>query len=341
VLNGRSILGGVIGALSQPAAVRDALLGALAVPGAAAIPPSALYPVPLFGLGAQPTNGNGAIDSADHDDEGLTWRLTARYKPSLDTSLYATYARGRRPEVLAANYPSAPFGAARFNVLDAETVDSYEIGAKTALAGRTLFLDASAFFYQYDNFQTTVQDGTQFIITNAGEAESYGIETQARWVPSSVVTLFASYGYNHSRFKTGLRDGNRFRLSPDHTAALGAIVGVPVGSGRITFTPSVTWQSKMFFDDDNDRTDLQQPPAALIADNIRDEYQGSYALVNARIGYEGADARWRIEAFVDNAFDEKYIMDAGNTGDGLGMPTFIAGAPRFYGVALSFRLGGR
>jgi hypothetical protein len=33
-------------------------------------------------------------------------------------------------------------------------------------------------------------------------------------------------------------------------------------------------------------------------------------------------------------------MDAGNTGDSLGMPTFIGGAPRFYGVSASFRFGG-
>ncbi|WP_164066747.1 hypothetical protein, partial [Serratia marcescens] len=61
VSNGRSILGGFIGALSQPAATRTALLGALAVPGAANIPTSALYPVPMFGLGLQPTGTNGQL----------------------------------------------------------------------------------------------------------------------------------------------------------------------------------------------------------------------------------------------------------------------------------------
>ena len=271
---------------------------------------------------------------------GFSWRLTARYKPGTDTSLYATYARGRRPQVLAASAPSAPLGATRFSVLDSETVDSFELGAKTALMNRTLFLDGAAFFYQYDNFQTTVQQGTQFVLTNAGKAESYGFEGQLRWVPSDVLTLFATYAYNHSRFKTGVRDGNHFRLSPDHSASFGAQASLPAGPGRIVFTPSVTWQSKAYFDDDNDRPDLQQPPAALVADNIQDEWQGSYALVNARLGYEAPGGAWRIEGFIENAFDKKYIMDAGNTGDSLGMPTFIGGAPRFYGVSASFRFGG-
>ncbi|WP_336970740.1 TonB-dependent receptor [Sphingobium aromaticiconvertens] len=340
VENGRSILGGFIGALSQPPAVRTALLQALAVPGAATIPPSAAYPVPLFGLGAQPTAGNGGEDSDTLSSGGFSWRLTARYKPSEDASLYATYARGRRPEILAASAPSAPLGATRFSVLDSETVDSFEVGAKTALMNRTLFVDGALFYYQYDNFQTTVQQGTQFVLTNAGKAESYGFEGQLRWVPSDAITLFATYAYNHSRFKTGVRDGNHFRLSPDHSASFGAEASLPVGPGRVIFTPSVTWQSKAFFDDDNDRPDLQQPPAALVADNIQDEWQGGYALVNARLGYEAPDGAWRIEGFIENAFDKKYIMDAGNTGDSLGMPTFIAGAPRFYGIAASFRFGG-
>jgi outer membrane receptor protein involved in Fe transport len=340
VLNGRSILGGLIGALSQPAAVRNALLSALATPGAAAIPPSTLFPVPLFGLGSQPTAGNGGVDSQSLSNGGFSWRLTARYMPSEEASLYATYARGRRPQVLSPAAPSAPFGATTFTLLDSETVDSVEIGAKTATLGRTLFIDAAAFYYWYDNFQTTVQDGTRFLQVNAGKAESYGLEGQMRWEPSDTISLFASYAYNHSRFKAGIRDGNRFRLSPDHKAAIGAVFSVPAGPGRISLSPSVTWQSRVFFDDDNDRTDLQQPPRALIADNIRDEFQNGYALVNARLGYEAPDGAWRIEGFIENAFDKKYIMDAGNTGDSLGLPTFIAGAPRFYGISASFKLGG-
>ncbi|WP_260582074.1 TonB-dependent receptor [Sphingopyxis sp. PET50] len=60
-------------------------------------------------------------------------------------------------------------------------------------------------------------------------------------------------------------------------------------------------------------------------------------LVNARLGYEAEGGGWRIEAFADNLLNRKYIMDAGNTGDSLGLPTFIAGTPRTYGVAASFR----
>ncbi|MEI9849670.1 MAG: TonB-dependent receptor [Sphingomonas sp.] len=339
VLNGRSILGGFVGAMTQPAATRTALLTALAAPGAANIPPSALYPVPLFGLGLQPTGTNGQRYDQGHDDSGLTWRATARYALSQDASLYANYARGRRPEVLAVRPPAAPGGAARFDLLPSETVDSFEVGAKAALAGRTLFADGAFFYYRYSNFQTTEQQGTTFITVNAGEATSYGFEGQLTWKPAGWIDLFGTYAWNHSRFTTGARDGNRFRLSPDHSASLGATLRAPAGPVEVDFTPSLTWQSKVFFDDDNDLPTLQT--GNLIPDTAQDEWQKGYALVDLRAGVETADGRWRIEGFVTNVFGRDYIKDAGNTGDSLGMPTFIAGEPRIFGVAASVKFGGR
>jgi len=335
VLNGRSILGGVIGALSQPAAVRDALLGALATPGAATIPPSALFPVPLFGLGFQPTNNNGDLETGELKNGGFSWRVNARYELSDNSSLYASYARGRRPEVLSATPPATPFGSGRFDTLDAETVDAFEFGGRTET--RRLSLDGSVYYYHYNNFQTTVQQGTVFVVTNAGEATSYGFEATARWRPVDAFTLFATYAFNHSRFGTGVRDGNRFRLSPDQKVSLGATFSARLGNGELSFTPDVTWQSRIFFDDDNDRPDLQTTATgALIDDLIQDERQGAYALVNARLGYT-FNGRFRIEGFVSNLFNTHYVKDAGNTGDSIGLPTFIAGEPRFYGVQASVR----
>ena len=69
------------------------------MPGAATIPPSALYPVPLFGLTFQPTANNGDTIKAKNKDDGFTYRLFGRYSPTEDSSIYAIYARGRRPMV--------------------------------------------------------------------------------------------------------------------------------------------------------------------------------------------------------------------------------------------------
>jgi iron complex outermembrane recepter protein len=337
VLNGRSVLGGFLGALTLPAAQRTALLGALSVPGAATIPPSATFPVPLFGLAAQPTNNNGQVDTAELDDDGFTYRVFARYAPTPETSIFATYARGRRPKVLSALSPTVPFGPARFNVVPAETVDSFEVGAKAATMARRLFLDGSVFYYRYNNFQTLEQQGTIFVTSNAGKAESYGFEGSFRYRQSRDLSLFGTYAYNHSRFETGIREGNRFRLSPDHSVSLGAIVGGDLGPGRVELIPSVSFQSRVFFDDDNDRPELQRPPQALVADPVQDEFQDEYALVNARVAYELPQPEIRFEFFVENLLDQDYIKDAGNVGDAIGLATFIPGEPRFYGIQASLK----
>ena len=332
--NGRSILGGLLAIQTGavPAAQIPALLAGLANPNAVALPASVL---PLFALTAQPTANNGDFTYGQAKDDGLTWRLTARYAISDDASLYANYARGRRPTVNSPVAPSAPLGPVTFREIAAETVDSYEIGAKAALMDRRLRLEGALYFYNYENFQTTVQEGIRFVVTNAGKAEAHGFEGQANWAFNDALEVFGTYGFNHSRFKAGIYEGNRLRLSPDHRASVGLIWTLPVSGGAFQIQPTYTWQSKVFFDDDNDRTDLQA--RNLVADLIVDEFQDSYGLLNLRVRYTPEGANWSVEAFGDNLLEERFIKDAGNTGDALGMPTFIAGEPRMYGVNLSLR----
>lgn len=352
--NGRSILGGLLAvqqvqaqiaaliaigtpeALTQAAALgafANGVVGGLATPGAAGLPPSAGFPP--FGLTSQPTPNNGDFVYGDLEDDGMTWRLTARYAVSDNASLYANYARGRRPKVLSARSPSAPLANPTFTEVDAETVDSFELGAKYASADGRLQLDGAVYRYDYENFQTTIQDGTRFIVTNAGEASAWGFEGQFAFLATDTLELFGTYGYNHSRFESGIYDGNRFRLSPDHMASIGAIWTLPVSGGTVELQPTYTWQSKVFFSDDNDIPALQV--SNFVPDTTQDEFQDAYGLLNLRIRFQPDSRNWSLEAYGENLLDEEYVKDAGNTGDALGMPTFIAGRPLTWGLSARLR----
>ncbi len=264
------------------------------------------------------------------EDNGVTYRVVGRYALADNLNVYASYATGRRPVVLSVAAPTAPGGNVRFTELPSEEVESIEIGAKGEFFDRTLTLEGSVYDYGYENFQTTIRNAAgQFVSINAGEASSYGYEGQGSWRPNEMFTAFATYAYNHSRFDVGAFEGNRFRLSPDHSYSVGARISVNALGGEFAAVPTYTWQSKVFFDNNNDRTDLQT------ADRIVDEFQDSYGLLNLRLSYAPDDADWKVEAFGSNLLEEDYIKDAGNTGDAFGIATFIAGEPRYYGIGFS------
>jgi iron complex outermembrane recepter protein len=338
LVNGRSVLAGVLGAAGQGAggdvAGAQALLAALALPNAGGLVNTSL---PGFGVTYPPTPNNGDISEQTQTSGGFTWRLAARYELNTAVNMYATYSRGRRPPVLVVSGPTVPNGQPRFMPISAETVDSYEVGAKGRWLGGRLTTEVSAYVYNYRNFQTVEQRGALFFATNAGKARAYGVEAQAHWQFSEHVGVFGAYAFNHARFQAGAYMGNQFRLSPDHSASIGADLRQTALHGIFSLRPSYSWRSREFFDDNNDRTDLQQPPATILPDLIQDEVQKSYGTANIRLSWEAADLPLTLFAFVTNIANTRYIIQAGGPSDGLGLPAFVAGPPRFFGGGASYR----
>ena len=333
----RSVLGGLIGAMSLPAPYRDAILGGLATTGAGSLTSIPASVLPAFALFYQPTAGNGDKIGQTFSDDGLSWRFTARYALDKDFSLYANYARGRRPKVLNALTPAAPFGTPNFSEASPETVDSYEAGAKVLALDGKLRADVAVYTYQYANFQTSVLLNNTPTTTNAGHANAWGFESSLDWAITDWADFFGTYAYNRARFAgTSIYAGNKFRLNPDHKLSAGLALHQNIFGGTVTLLPTYTWQSKIFFDDDNDIPALQT--THLLPDTKQDEFQKQYGLFNARLSYAPDGAIWTAAVFVNNMLNQKYIKDAGNTGDNLGIPTFIAGEPRFFGVSLSLKM---
>lgn len=277
------------------------------------------------GIFFQPTPG-GALLSASDDFSGWSWRAAAEYRLGDRLNAYLTYGRGRRSPAI--NISST----AGSSVAPAETVNSFEAGLKGSAAGGRLTFDGALYYYDYSDFQTVKTiDGTLTTV-NAGQAESYGFEGQVQAKPVRGLTLFANYSYNHARLTSGAYDGNSFRNAPDHNFSIGALANLPVtDAAELYFNPAYSWQSRFFFDDDNDRSALQP------ADFAVDEVQKAYGLLNLRGGVRNPDGRWWLELALKNALDAKYVIDAGNTGDNFGVPSFIAGQPRMFTAEIGFK----
>lgn len=271
-----------------------------------------------------PGTPGGSVQSAEQSFEAFTWRLVAAYEVNDRLNTWVSYARGRRPDVLALDTGAPGF----FSTAPAEIVDSYEAGAFLTLDRGTV--SGSVFYSEYENFQSSVFDPFtgQFGPSNAGEATQYGLELQGNYNVTDAVQVFATYAYNMATFndtsngQPQLLGGNRFRYAPEHAASVGVRAELFSNNmGTLSLLPSYSWQSHIFFDNDNQR----------FAGALR---QDSYGLLRARLRFDAADERWYGEVFGSNLTDEKYLIDAGNTGAAFGLPTFIAGAPRLYGVRL-------
>jgi iron complex outermembrane recepter protein len=262
------------------------------------------------------------------DDDATSWmaRLSTRYDFNPLLSAYGAVSRGRRPPVLGFDQSTlAPTRAGE------ESVWNYEAGVKGTTPGRRFIYGVSAFYYEFDGFQTQSNPTAGVTRTvDGGRANGYGLETTFQGTISRYLSLFGSYGFTDAAF-SALDDqgnpqafaGSTFRLLSRHSLSLGGTALVPVADhGAVFITPVWTYRSEHYFEDNN-------------TSNGGSLRQGGFGLVNLRIGYRPRHGRWEAVTFVNNLFDKDYLIDAGNIGGSFGLPTSIRGAPRTYGAQFS------
>ena len=288
----------------------------------------------LFGAGVNgitaPNNlfapTNGLLTNAK-STTSVVGRLIGSWHVNADVNAYVSVSRGRRPDALTFNVN--PDGSYTKLILPAETLWNYEVGLKGVAFDNTLAYDLSAFYYNYTNFQSQVYQAGQYIAVNSGRAHAPGFEASLQQAFGDNVSAFFNYSYLHARFDDTDQNGNpqqyagnHLRLAPDNSASLGLLWNVPLGDGRaFYFRPSYTWRSRVYFEDDNN-------PAYA---------QAGYGLLNLRTGVSLDQGRWDLGLWGSNLTNRKYLIDGGNTGENFGVPTFIPGAPRTFGVSISGR----
>jgi outer membrane receptor protein involved in Fe transport len=270
-------------------------------------------------LGTVNTNGNKFV--AEKSFTAILPRFNALLKVTDDVNLYATISKGRRSPVVQLAAQRTAFGVGpNLQVVPQEDVWNYEGGIKGRVGP---FSGAASVFYQtYDGFQVSVSNGGVVTTQSAGSAKNLGVELEGNLKLASYLSVFGTFAYIDGGIgddaANGVFAGNQFRLQPDKTASAGAILRLPVGGATLYATPTISYKSKVFFE-------LPNNPAISTP---------GYTLVNLRAGLEFAQGKYSVGGFVRNATNKRYLIDAGNTGGGFGVPTYIAGEPRFYGVEL-------
>lgn len=287
----------------------------------ATFPGSVLTGAPPFPV----TDTAGQTFRTEDSFQAFLPRFNILYRFSDDINGFATISKGRRSPTVDLSATDGPTGPiADFTAIAEETVWNYEIGLKGSSGPVSGTL--GVYYQTYDGFQVSVIGDDGIARTqSAGTAKNFGVEAEINIQAADWLNLFANIGYidggidNTDDIAPAFRDA-RFRLQPEVQAAAGFTVDYPINdSTRFFMTPSITHRSKIFFQIPND-------PAIS---------QEAVTLVNLRAGISFADDRFEIAGFARNLTDKDYLLDAGNTGGGFGIPTFIPAEPRFYGVQLT------
>ncbi len=301
---------------------------------------------------------SGGILSSDSDPtvgstfDGFAWRAVLNWEFQDNRYVYFNYSRGRRPEVIQDDFdPNGAGGVTGgFEVIPAETVNSYEIGTKGSYFDSKLTVEAAAYYYGYQNFQTQIAVGSvgggapTFELINGGNADSIGAEIALDYQPMEDLNVFFTYGFNRGRFdevdSNGNEQefgGNQFRLSPDHALSVGFNYQRNVGPGRLFIIPTYTFKSNVFFEDANDEAFTVVDGGGNTVFEVPGVNQESFGLLNLRGGVRLLEGSLIVEGYAENLLDKEFIVDAGNTGGSFGIPTFIAGNPRFFGGGIRYR----
>jgi iron complex outermembrane receptor protein len=218
-------------------------------------------------------------------------QFAAAYRLSPERSVFGLVSRG---------YKAGGFNAVALpgdETYDEEHTWNVEGGFKGLWAGGRVATNVSLFRIDWDDLQFNLPHPFvpgQFLIANAAAATSSGAEVEVRARPVFGVDLFGSLGYTRARFDDGVVlggaavGGNDVPNTPDFTANAGVQLTRAIRPWLTGFVRA--------------ETDVH---GAYHYDEANTEGQETYALAHLRGGVRVGVAV--VEAYVRNAFDERYI----------------------------------
>ncbi len=267
--------------------------------------------------------------------DDFTARLQLDYRPNDDVLWYLSYNRGSKSGgfTFSTGTPFDPNQVAFLEglVFEPETLNAYELGMKSSLAGGTV--DA-----EHRRPSTTTTRTTRPSRSSARSRPS-STRTPRRWASRSSSTRIRPTGcmlqLGASFMDSKVKDitlpdlatvvDHDLPQAPPFAANALARYEFPLGAG----TASV--QGDVYYTDDFCFTTLCAPV----------EQEASYTVANARVGYAAPNGRWEVAAFVNNLFEEEYRVYAFDSSLFAGVVAGVYAKPRTYGVTASLRFGAR
>ncbi|AAZ23957.1 TonB-dependent receptor [Colwellia psychrerythraea] len=244
---------------------------------------------------------------------GLIWRVDEQ------AMLFTNISRGFKTGGFFGGFATDPDQLAPFNE---ETILAYEVGFKSDLLDNTLRINGSAFIYDRQDVQLNAANPNEVIkiarLTNIGDVDTHGAELEVIWAATEDLTFQIGLGYTDAEIAKsdyivnsvlpllgsapleGLNLPNYSKFSSNFLARHEHELGNNyIGMLQLEYS----YRSEQ---------DLSLITNAKIEDPIFKE--PAISLANVRYSISDVDEQWKILAYIDNALDEEYRLEARSDG---------------------------
>lgn len=259
------------------------------------------------------------------DEDVFLPKIGVRYDLNAQSSIGYEYSEGFRGGGLDVDL-SAPLSGSPFSTVafGPERLKQHEIYVRTVLMNGALDLGASAFYYHWDDAQisgaATYPGSGDAAIGNIPEATGKGLEFSATYSATNALDVFGS---------VGLLDTEITKVDLGQESFLG--LELPRAPGT-TASLGLYYQANNGFD-----ASLRASFVDSYFSGLNEEKLSAYTVVDLAIGYDLVFANGnnlRLDAFVENLFDERYrTFTEANAFGGLNQ----VGQPRTFGVSATMR----
>lgn len=276
-----------------------------------------------------PNSEHGTIDYQDHAAKlQLNWQL------SDDQLMFVSYNRG----IKVGNWSFSAGVPVNELKHRPETLHAYETGIKSAWPQQGLKLNATAFYYDYQDYQAFSMLGMAPQIRNS-DATVKGAEIELDWQLDNALDIILGAAYLDSNVE------QVHAIDRWNSPVGGTVIDFPVDTLYDLELPNAPrWSLNYSF---NYRLPFFDQSLSLQFDGVyyADQYlevtngggsfQSAYSLSNAKLSYAPANSHWELSLWVKNLFNavyKQYSLDLGMLG-----ATVYYGPPRTSGLSLAYR----
>jgi len=273
-------------------------------------------------------------------DTNWSPEVTLRYKVTPDFNVYGAFKTGYKSggidnSALPSSNLNKFLNPATFEEaanglrFKSETSKGGEIGFKSQLANRTFTLNATAYYYVFNDLQVQNFNATtiQFVTANAGQLTTKGIDVDWSWRPPVDGLRFSgALAYTDAKFTkkfitgtgpdgiAGTADdpdinGRRAARAPEFSGSVAFDYSTPISKSlELGLSGNLAYSGKYYTRQEN-FTDYQQP---------------AYATIDASISISAPDSKWKLALIGNNITDKIFVNTSGGrpflAGPGNGLP---------------------